>query len=125
MNTCGSHGLEMRSLITGHCNRCKAGVVWLFGIVDMLADHVPNPFNGNGLALTIFPLVGLRCLLIPSSGPVDAVLLVAGDIGPASWTAETGVARFDCKRPSIRDSCSRMSLSPASSLIPGSRYTQS
>jgi len=127
MRTCGSHGREMRSLITGHCRRCSAGVVWLLGIVEMFADHVPKPFKGSGGALCGPALVVLRRLRPPiSSGPVDAVLLVAGEIGPPSCPpALVGVVSFDCSSPSIRDSCSKISLSPASSLIPGSRYTQS
>lgn len=54
---------------------------------------------------------------------VPLLALVAGEVddGAELWACPP---RLDCKRFSILERCSRMSLSPASNLIPGSRYMQ-
>lgn len=49
------------------------------------------------------------------------VLLAAGDCDDI----EKPLAIFVCKSPSIRFRCSKINLSPASNLMPGSRYMHS
>lgn len=99
--------------MSGHWRRCKAGVVWTFGIVEIL-------MLCGGFAQDPKPTADILggILMVVSSRLVS--LLVAGDVDDrANW----GLCpwRFECSRPSMRVNCSSMSLSPASSLMPGSR----
>lgn len=110
----------------GHCSRCSAGVVCIFGIVEMFVCwlgfiHVPRPAMGMANVLST-PSLGLA---IASSLLIPVPLLFVGECGSMDNILACWLTNPVCNRPSMRLSLSRMSLSPASSLTPGSRYTQS
>lgn len=100
---------------------CSFGMVLMF--VPVLV-HVPRPVTG-----IIETKLTWLCMI--SSSLLNAVAaerwlswpgLVALPIAAArECTAWFWFAMLDCRRPSMRFRRSRMSLSPASSLIPGSR----
>ena len=90
----------------------------VFGMVEMFEGwfaQVPIPLIGGTIPKWDMVLV----LRAKKSSLV--VLLAAGDCEES----EKPLVRLVCSMPSMRLRCSRMSLSPASSLMPGSRYMQS
>jgi hypothetical protein len=98
----------------GDANRFNAAVLCVLGMVDMLEGwlvHVPMPLMGCTMPKWgMFPEVRARKSSL-------VVLLVAGECDDN----ENPLVRLVCKSPSMRLKCSKMSLSPASSLMPGSR----
>ena len=113
----GLYGLEINWLILGHCRKCREGLEWNFGMLEKLF-HDPTPFQWS-----LFPT---RWLDPITSSLSPVVALTAGE-NPAP-----GICMAACCEDidswsmlSMRDRCSRINLSPASSLIPGSRYTHS
>lgn len=101
-------------------------MVCILGIVEMLIlaggfTQDPRP-TADSRPWTGKPL-GVRVNI--SSLPMLVSLLVAGEVVDKA-KAECGWAgRFECSKLSIRVNWSSISLSPASSLIPGSLYTHS
>lgn len=76
IRTCGSHCLETRSRMTGHCSKWRAGVVCVLGIAEILvAGEIPKPLKGIDPAQD--PIEALKGLLLS-----DTTLLLAGDMGP-------------------------------------------
>jgi hypothetical protein len=93
-------------------------VLCVFGIVEMFEGwfaQVPMPLIGGTIPKwDIVPVLRARKSSL-------VVLLAAGDCDES----EKPLVRPVCNMPSMRLRCSRISLSPASSLIPGSRYMHS
>lgn len=97
----------------GEDRRFRAAVLCVFGIVEMLEGwlvHVPMPLIGWTM-----PRLGIWPLLRPRKSSLVALLVVGECVAK-----EKVLVRFVCKRPSMRFRCSKISLSPASSLMPGS-----
>tara|TARA_R110002060_G_scaffold49646_2_gene60586 strand:- start:141 stop:398 length:258 start_codon:yes stop_codon:yes gene_type:complete len=85
-------------------------------MVEMLVGvvHVPSPVAG--IMDTKLLVV---CIIISSLLMVVAPLIDGEPVEIA--ILEVCPTRLLCRRPSMRVRCSRISLSPASSLMPGSR----
>ena len=98
----------------GDDSRFKAAVLCVFGMVEMLEGwlvHVPIPLIGWTI-----PRLGIWPLLRPRKSSLVELLVVGECVAN-----EKVLVRLVCRRPSMRLRCSKISLSPASSLIPGSR----
>ncbi len=80
-------------------------------------DHVPRPSCCP--ALPTAERFNVDFMSISSLKPVTA--LTAGEAERGTVVCVGLGGKAFCKRFSMRDKCSKMSLSPASSLIPGSR----
>jgi len=98
----------------GEASRFKAAVLCVFGIVEMFDGwlvHVPMPLMGWTM-----PKWGIVPELRARKSSL-VVLLAAGECEDR----ENPLVMLVCKSPSMRFRCSRINLSPASSLMPGSR----
>lgn len=83
------------------------------------ALHVPTPIAG----IIVTKLFAALCMSISSVLIVVAPLTEGDPVDSARF--DVCPIKLDCRRPSILVNLSRINLSPASSLIPGSLYMQS